>query len=111
VGKEHYQAAVSAQKVLQRYKDLQDIIAILGVDELSEEDKLMYGRARRIRNFLSQPLFVAEAFNILPGVFVKVKDTVASVQAILDGKGDKLPEAAFLYVGTFQDAVKKAETL
>lgn len=111
VGKDHYQAAVGAQKVLQRYKDLQDIIAILGVDELSEEDKLIVGRARRIRNYLSQPLFVAEPFNNIPGKFVKIKDTVRSVQTILDGKGDLLPEGAFLYVGTFEDAVKKAETL
>ena len=111
VGKDHYQAAVGAQKVLQRYKDLQDIIAILGVDELSEDDKQLVARARRIRNYLSQPLFVAEPFNNIPGEFVKIKDTVASVQAILDGKGDKLPEAAFLYVGTFDDAVKKAESL
>lgn len=111
VGKEHYQAALGAQKVLQRYKDLQDIIAILGIDELSEEDKTIVARARRIRNFLSQPLFVAEPFNNIPGRFVKVKDTVASVQAILDGKGDKLPESAFLYVGTFADAVAKGESL
>ena len=111
VGNDHYQAAVGAQKVLQRYKDLQDIIAILGVDELSEDDKQLVARARRIRNYLSQPLFVAEPFNNIPGEFVKINDTVRSVQAILDGKGDALPEAAFLYVGSFEDAVKKAETL
>jgi F-type H+-transporting ATPase subunit beta len=111
VGKEHYQAALGAQKLLQRYKDLQDIIAILGVDELSEEDKLIVARARRVRNYLSQPLFVAEPFNGFPGQFVKIKDTVAAVQMIIDGKGDKLPEGAFLYVGTFDDVLKKAESL
>jgi len=111
VGKEHYAVASSAIKILQRYKDLQDIIAILGIDELSDEDKLTVARARRIRNFLSQSLHVAEAFNGFPGIFVPVKETVRSVKAILEGKADKLPEQAFLYVGTIEDAFTKAETI
>ncbi len=111
VGKDHYDVATATLKILQRYKDLQDIIAILGIDELSEEDKLTVARARRLRNFLSQSLHVAATFNGVPGIFVPVKDTVRSVKAILDGKADKLPEQAFLYVGTIEDAFKKAESL
>jgi F-type H+/Na+-transporting ATPase subunit beta len=111
VGKEHYEVASATLKILQRYKDLQDIIAILGIDELSEEDKLTVARARRVRNFLSQSLHVAATFNGVPGIFVPVKETVRSVKAILEGKADKLPEQAFLYVGTIEDAFKKAETL
>ena len=108
VGEEHYKVAREVQKILQRYKELQDIIAILGMDELSDEDKVIVNRARRIRNFLSQPFFVAEGFNAMPGKYVPVKDTVRSFRAILDGKYDNYPESAFLYVGTIEDIEKKA---
>lgn len=111
VGEEHYAVARGVQKILQRFKELQDIIAILGMDELSEDDKLVVARARRIRNFLSQPLHVAEAFNGLKGIYVPVSESVRSFKAILDGQYDHLPEQAFLYVGTIEDAVKKAATL
>ena len=111
IGEEHYEVARSVQSILQRYKELQDIIAILGMDELSEEDKKIVARARRIRNFLSQPFSVAEQFSGLPGVYVPVKETVRSFKEILDGKYDDLPEAAFLSVGTIEDVVKKAESL
>lgn len=111
VGKEHYEVARGVQQILQRYKELQDIIAILGMDELSEEDKTTVNRARRIRNFLSQPFHVAEKFNGFPGKFVKVEDTVRSFKAILEGKYDYLPEQAFLYVGTIEEAIEKAKTL
>ncbi len=111
VGQEHYDVARQVQSILQRYKDLQDIIAILGMDELSEEDKLTVNRARRIRNFLSQPFSVAAKFNGFEGKFVKVNDTITSFRRILNGEGDNLPEAAFTYVGTFDDAIAKAKTL
>ena len=111
VGEEHYRVAREVQEILQRYRELQDIIAILGMDELGEEDKKAVNRARRIRNFLSQPFSVAEQFTGMPGVYVPVKDTVRSFREILDGKYDDLPEAAFLSVGTIEDVVKKAETL
>ncbi len=111
VGKEHYEVARGVQAILQKYKDLQDIIAILGIDELSEEDKLAVNRARRIRNFLSQPFFVASKFTGREGKFVHLEETVASFRAILEGKGDHLPEEAFTYVGTFDEAVRKAEQL
>ena len=111
VGEEHYQVARKVQEILQRYRELQDIIAILGMDELGEEDKKIVNRARRIRNFLSQPFSVAEQFTGLKGVYVPVKDTVRSFKEILDGKYDDLPEAAFLSVGTIEDVVKKAESL
>ena len=111
VGKEHYEVARGVQKILQRYKELQDIIAILGMDELSDEDKLVVARARRVRNFLSQPFHVAEVFNGFPGKFVKVEDTIRSFKDILDGKYDNLPEQAFLYVGTIEDAVEKAKSI
>lgn len=111
VGEEHYQVARKVQEILQRYRELQDIIAILGMDELGEEDKKIVNRARRIRNFLSQPFSVAEQFTGMPGVYVSVKDTVRSFREILDGKYDDLPEAAFLSVGTIEDVVKKAESL
>ena len=111
VGEEHYRVARDVQEILQRYRELQDIIAILGMDELGEEDKKTVNRARRIRNFLSQPFSVAEQFTGMPGVYVPVKDTVRSFREILDGKYDDLPEAAFLSVGTIEDVVKKAETL
>lgn len=111
VGEDHYEVARRTQQILQRYKDLTDIIAILGIDELSEEDKLTVQRARRIRNFLSQPLHVAATFNGVDGKFVKKEDTVRSFKEILDGKVDNLPEAAFLYVGTIEEAKEKAKKL
>ena len=111
VGEEHYQVARKVQEILQRYRELQDIIAILGMDELGEEDKKIVNRARRIRNFLSQPFSVAEQFTGMKGVYVPVKDTVRSFKELLDGKYDDLPEAAFLSVGTIEDVVKKAESL
>ncbi|MDD4657875.1 MAG: F0F1 ATP synthase subunit beta [Eubacteriales bacterium] len=111
LGEEHYRVAREVQGVLQRYKELQDIIAILGMDELSDEDKLVVSRARKIQRFLSQPFFVAEVFTGTPGAYVPLKDTVRSFREILDGKHDNLPEAAFYMVGTIEEAVKKAETL
>jgi F-type H+-transporting ATPase subunit beta len=109
VGEEHYQVARDVQKVLQTYKSLQDIIAILGMDELSEEDKLIVARARKIQRFLSQPFHVAEVFTGFPGVLVPVADTIRSFKGIVAGEYDHLPEAAFYMVGTIEDAVKKAE--
>lgn len=106
---EHYEVARGIQKVLQRYKDLQDIIAILGIDELSDEDKLTVGRARRIQKFLSQPMFVAEAYTGQQGKYVKIKDTVRGFKEILDGKHDSLPEQAFYMVGTIEEAVEKSK--
>ena len=111
VGQEHYDIARGVQKVLQRYRDLQDIIAILGMDELSEEDKLVVARARKIQRFLSQPFHVAEVFTGFPGIFVPVADTIRSFKAICAGEYDHLPEAAFYMVGTIEEAVKKAESL
>ena len=111
VGEEHYNVAREVQRVLQTYKSLQDIIAILGMDELSEEDKLIVARARKIQRFLSQPFHVAEVFTGTPGVFVPVADTIRSFKAIVAGEYDHLPEAAFYMVGTIEDAVKKAESL
>ncbi|MBI1363275.1 MAG: F0F1 ATP synthase subunit beta [Proteobacteria bacterium] len=111
LGDEHYYVATKVQETLQRYKSLQDIIAILGMDELSEEDKLTVSRARKIQRFLSQPFHVAEQFTGNPGIYVKLADTVRSFKEIIDGKHDNLPEAAFYMVGTIEDAVKKAETL
>ncbi len=111
VGEEHYSVARGVQRVLQRYRDLQDLIAILGIDELSEEDKLTVGRARRIQRFLSQPMFVAEAFTGTPGRYVPVKETVRGFKEILEGKHDHLPEQAFYMVGTIDDAVEKAKKL
>lgn len=107
VGKEHYEVARGVQQILQRFKELQDIIAILGMDELGAEDKIIVARARRIRNFLSQPFHVAEVFNNQPGISVPVQDTVRSFKEILLGHYDDLPEQAFLYVGTIEDAVEK----
>ena len=109
VGQEHYEVAREVQRVLQTYKSLQDIIAILGMDELSEDDKLVVARARRIERFLSQPFHVAEVFTGSPGIFVPIADTVRSFKAIVEGEYDHLPEAAFYMVGTIEDAVKKAE--
>jgi F-type H+-transporting ATPase subunit beta len=109
VGDEHYQTAREVQRILQTYKSLQDIIAILGMDELSEEDKLVVTRARKLQRFLSQPFHVAEVFTGFPGVFVPVADTIRSFKAICAGDYDSLPEGAFYMVGTIEDAVKKAE--
>lgn len=111
LGEEHYQVAGRVQFVLQKYKDLQDIIAILGMDELSEEDKLIVFRARKIQRFLSQPFFVAQEFTGTPGVYVKIKDTVRGFKELVEGKYDHLPEQAFYMVGTIEDAVAKAERL
>ena len=111
VGEEHYRVARGVQKVLQRYKDLQDIIAILGMDELSDEDKVIVQRARKIQRFLSQPFFVAEAFTDQPGRYVKLADTIEGFQQIVDGKHDDLPEQAFYMVGTIEEAVEKAERM
>ena len=111
VGQKHYDVALKVLQILQRYKELQDIIAILGMDELSEEDKKTVNRARRIRNFLSQPLHVAAQFQDIAGIYVPVKDTVDSFADIIDGKYDEYPEQAFLYVGTVEDVVKKAKEL
>ena len=111
IGDEHYNVARAVKQVLQRYKDLQDIIAILGIDELSEEDKLTVGRARRIQRFLSQPFFVAEQFTGFPGKYVPIADTVRSFKEIVDGKYDHLPEQAFYMVGTIEEAVEKAEKM
>ena len=111
VGDEHYATARGVQRVLQRYKDLQDIIAILGMEELSEDDKLTVKRARKIQRFLSQPMFVAEQFTSIPGKYVSVKETVRGFKEILEGKHDDLPEQAFLMVGTIDEAVEKAKQL
>ena len=111
VGEEHYQTAREVQQVLQRYKDLQDIIAILGVDELSEDDKLIVSRARKIERFFSQPFFVAEQFTNIPGRYVPLRETVRGFREILDGEYDDLPEGAFMMVGTIEEAVEKAEEM
>jgi F-type H+-transporting ATPase subunit beta len=111
VGEEHYNAARDTQKVLQRYNDLQDFIAILGMEELSEEDKLIVGRARRLQRFLSQPFFVAEQFTGIKGKYVKIEDTVKSIKEILDGKHDHLPEQAFYMVGGIEEVVEKAKEM
>ncbi|MFO8037008.1 MAG: F0F1 ATP synthase subunit beta [Anaerolineales bacterium] len=111
VGEEHYQTARRVQEILQRQKDLQDIIAILGMEELSEDDKIAVSRARRIERFFSQPFFVAEQFTNLPGAYVPLKETIRGFQEILEGKHDHLPEEAFMMVGTIDQAVEKAERL
>src|SRR5947199_9292815 len=108
VSEEHYATATRVQAVLQRYRELQDIIAILGIDELSDEDRLTVQRARKIERFLSQPMFVAEVFTGQPGKYVKLEDTIRGFTEILDGKHDELPEQAFYMVGTIEDAVAKA---
>ncbi|NCB05703.1 MAG: F0F1 ATP synthase subunit beta, partial [Clostridia bacterium] len=108
VGEEHYHVARDVQQVLQRYKELQDIIAIMGMDELSEEDKLTVARARKIQRFLSQPFTVAEEFTGFEGKYVPLKETLRGFREILDGKHDALPESAFLFVGSIDDAVAKA---
>jgi F-type H+-transporting ATPase subunit beta len=111
IGEEHYGVARRVQFILQKYKDLQDIIAILGMDELSEEDKLLVSRARKIQRFLSQPFFVAQEFTQTPGAYVKIKDTVRGFKELTEGKYDHLPEQAFYMVGTIEDAVAKAKRL
>ncbi len=111
IGEEHYSVARSVQEVLQRYKDLQDIIAILGIDELAEEDKRLVQRARKIQKFLSQPFFVAEQFTGIPGKYVKLEDTIRGFKEIVEGKHDALPEQAFLMVGTIEEVVEKAKKM
>jgi F-type H+-transporting ATPase subunit beta len=111
VGEDHYNTARRVQEILQRYKALQDIIAILGMDELSEEDKLTVARARKIERFMSQPFSVAEAFTGTPGIFVALEDTIKGFKGLVAGDYDHLPEAAFYMVGTIEDAVKKAQKL
>jgi F-type H+-transporting ATPase subunit beta len=111
VGQEHYETARAVQETLQKYKSLQDIIAILGLDELSVEDKLTVSRARKIQRFLSQPFHVAEVFTGIPGKFVAIEDTVKSFKAVVDGEYDHLPEAAFYMVGGIDEAVEKAKKL
>jgi len=111
VGQEHYQVARKVQATLQRYKDLQDIIAILGMEELSEEDKVTVSRARKIQKFLSQPFFVAEQFTGSPGVYVELKDTIRGFREIIEGKHDDIPEQAFYLVGTIEEALAKSQKL
>ena len=111
MGDEHYNTAQRVKQILQRYKDLQDIIAILGIDELSEDDKLTVARARKIQKFLSQPFHVAEQFTGFKGKYVKLEDTVRSFQSILDGKHDDIPEQAFYMQGTIDDVLERAEQM
>ena len=111
LGERHYSVSLQVQRILQRYKDLQDIIAILGVDELSEEDKLIVGRARKMERFLSQPFYVAEVFTGFPGIYTSLEDTIDSFERLVAGEGDDLPESAFMYVGTLDDARAKAEKM
>jgi F-type H+-transporting ATPase subunit beta len=111
VGEEHYETARRVQETLQKYKELQDIIAILGMEELSEEDQLIVYRARKIQRFLSQPFHVAENFTGVPGKYVPLKETIRGFKAIVDGEMDEYPEAAFFNVGTLEDVVEKAKTL
>ena len=109
LGQEHYRVAKEVQRILQRYAELMDIIAIMGMDELSDEDKLLVQRARKIQRFLSQPLHVSEKFNGFPGVYVPLGETIRGFAEIIDGKHDDLPESAFLFVGTIDEAVEKAK--
>jgi F-type H+-transporting ATPase subunit beta len=111
VGEEHYQVARGVQEILQRYKELQDIIAIMGMDELSEDDRLTVERARKVQKFLSQPFFVAEQFTGMAGAYVQIADTVRSFKEILEGKHDKIPEQAFYMVGRIEDVLEKARKL
>jgi F-type H+-transporting ATPase subunit beta len=111
VGEDHHAVALEVQRVLQRYKDLQDVIAILGIEELSDEDKVMVARARRVQRFLSQPMFVAEAFTGRPGKYVPIAETVRGFKEILEGKHDELPEQAFYMVGPIEEAVEQAERM
>ena len=109
LGEEHYRIAREVQRILQRYNELIDIIAIMGMDELAEEDKLLVSRARKIQRFLSQPFFVSEKFTGLPGVYVPLSETIRGFREIIEGKHDDLPESAFLFVGTIDEAVEKAK--
>jgi F-type H+-transporting ATPase subunit beta len=111
LGEEHYNTALAVQNILQRYKDLRDIIAILGIDELSEEDRMTVSRARRIQKFFSQPLFVAEAFTGVKGKYIKLSDTIKGFKMIIEGRLDHLPEQAFYMTGTIEDVMEKAESL
>jgi len=111
VGEDHYNTAQRVKQLLQRYKELQDIIAILGMEELSDDDKLVVNRARRVQRFLSQPFHMAEAFSGVPGVMVSIEDTIKGFNMIMDGEVDDIPEQAFLNVGTIEDAKAKAEKL
>ena len=111
VGEEHYRIARGVQQVLQRYRDLQDIIAILGIEELSEEDKLTVARARKIQRFLTQPFYVAETFTGMQGKYVPVRETVRGFAEILDGKHDELPEQAFYMTGTMDEVMEKAQEM
>ena len=111
VGDEHYQVAQSVQEILQRYRDLREIIAILGIDELSDEDRLVVGRARRIQFFLTQPFTVGEAFTGIPGEYVKIEDTVRGFKGLVDGEYDDVPEQAFMMVGGIEQALEKAKGL
>ena len=111
IGDEHYNVTRKVLEILQKYKELQDIIAILGMDELSEEDKETVNRARKIQKFLSQPFYVAEQFSGIPGKYVKLEDTVRGFKEIIEGKHDDLPEQAFYMVGTIEEAVEKAKNL
>ena len=111
MGQDHYEVAQGVQGVLQRYRELKDIIAILGMDELSEEDKLAVARARKVERFLSQPFFVAEVFTGSPGQYVSLEDTIKAFKGILAGDYDDLPEQAFYMVGKIEEAVEKAKTL
>ena len=111
MGEEHYNCAQNVKELLQRYNELQDIIAILGMDELSEEDKLVVHRARRVQRFLSQPFHVAEQFTGIKGALVSIEDTIKGFNMIMDGEVDKYPEAAFMLVGTIEDAIEKGEKI
>ncbi|MBQ6754908.1 MAG: F0F1 ATP synthase subunit beta, partial [Bacteroidales bacterium] len=111
LGKEHYETAQRVKQILQRYNELQDIIAILGIEELGDEDKLVVSRARKVQRFLSQPFFVAEQFSGIPGQFVDIKDTIKGFKMILNGEVDHIPEAAFNMVGPIEDAIAKGEKM
>jgi len=111
VGEDHYNTAQRVKNLLQRYKELQDIIAILGMDELSEDDKLVVHRARRVQRFLSQPFHVAEAYTGMKGVMVSIQDTIKGFNMIMDGEVDQYPEKAFSFVGTIEEAIEKGERL
>jgi F-type H+-transporting ATPase subunit beta len=111
LGEDHYAVARSVKQILQRYKDLQDIIAILGIDELSEEDRLTVSRARKLQRFLSQPFFVAEQFTGIKGKYVPIAETIKGFKEIVDGKHDALPEQAFYLVGTIEEAIEKAASM
>ena len=108
LGQEHYYVAKEIQRILQRYNELLDIIAIMGMDELSDEDKVLVTRARKIQRFLSQPFFVSEKFTGIPGTYVSLQDTIKGFKEIIEGKHDDLPESAFLFVGTIEEAIEKA---